>query len=48
MPYEAITYEIRDEFAIVTPNRPKRRNAVKIAMRTGAGGAFEKEGGGDD
>lgn len=33
MTYEAITYEVRDEIAIVTLNRPKQRNAFNMAMR---------------
>ena len=33
MNYQAITYEIKDEIAVVTLNRPEARNALDIAMR---------------
>jgi 2-(1,2-epoxy-1,2-dihydrophenyl)acetyl-CoA isomerase len=33
MTYEAITYEVRDEIATVTLNRPAQRNALDIQMR---------------
>ena len=33
MPYEAIKYEVRDEVATVTLNRPAARNALDIQMR---------------
>ena len=33
MTYEAITYEVRDEIAILTLNRPEQRNAFNKAMR---------------
>ena len=33
MTYEAITYEVRDEIAILTLNRPEQRNAFNVAMR---------------
>ena len=33
MSYEAIRYEVADEIATVTLNRPKQRNAFNIAMR---------------
>lgn len=34
MTYEAMSYEVRDEVAIATFNRPAQRNAFNIAMRT--------------
>ena len=33
MSYEAITYEVKDEVAVVTLNRPEARNALDIRMR---------------
>ncbi len=34
MSYDAITYEVRDRIAIVTLNRPEKRNAFDVTMRT--------------
>ena len=33
MDYKAIKYEIKDEIAVVTLNRPEARNALDITMR---------------
>ena len=33
MSYKAITYEIKNEIAIVTMNRPEARNALDVTMR---------------
>ena len=33
MSYEAMTYEVKDEVAVVTLNRPEARNALDIRMR---------------
>ena len=33
MSYKAITYDIKDEIAVVTMNRPEARNALDITMR---------------
>lgn len=34
MSFEALTYEIRDDVAVVTLNRPEKRNALDLSMRT--------------
>ena len=33
MSYKAITYDVKDEIAVVTMNRPEARNALDITMR---------------
>ena len=33
MSYKAITYNVKDEIAVVTMNRPEARNALDITMR---------------
>ena len=33
MSFESLTYEVRDGLAIVTLNRPEKRNALDISMR---------------
>ncbi|MEC8166098.1 MAG: enoyl-CoA hydratase/isomerase family protein, partial [Pseudomonadota bacterium] len=33
MSYKAITYDVKDESAVVTMNRPEARNALDITMR---------------
>ena len=37
MSYESLKYEVRDGLAIVTLNRPEKRNALDISMRTELG-----------
>ena len=37
MSFESLKYEVRDGLAIITLNRPEKRNALDISMRIATG-----------